>query len=129
MSRACPLPLQELWWTGGEGCPYRAAAKHGDLAMLRCLKRVGYPMTGSNHFLNMAIDEEYRMEVLRWLLDNRVQVDWNEVEWLDKEFRSAWRHRWSERSLWINSMWQQAKAQEGARGQAAGKVQGMQATD
>ncbi len=93
--------------------PYLRAAKHGDVAMMQCLRRVGCPLPRDGGVFREAVEEDCGLEVLQWMVEQGFPVDWDGVEELDKDRRAAWRHKWNERSLWIHGMWQQAKAQEG----------------
>ncbi len=106
----CPL-IQD--YSGGdvERCPYLAAAEHGDLAMLRCLRRVGCPLPVDGSRFAFAVEPGVCLEVLQLLLDLGFPADWDQVEEEDKRERPAWRHKWGERSVWIHGKWRQARAQ------------------
>ncbi len=94
-----------------EYSPYLAAARRGDMAMLRCLRRVGYPLpTNSGAFL-LAVLERFCVRALQWMVDQGFPVSWEQVEQEDREARPAWRAEWSERSVWVNMMWRQAQDQ------------------
>ncbi len=87
---------------------YRAAAMHGDLAMLRCLKWLGYPLDACV-FTSAATEDRCRVGVLRWMVEQGFPVDWEQVEEEDREARPAWRHKWGQRTLWIHTMWRQSR--------------------
>lgn len=91
--------------------PYLAAGQQGDMAMLRCLRRVGYPTPAHDRTLLRAVRAPCCLEVLQWMVDSGFPVCWHEVEQADRERRPAWRCRWSERSVWVHGMWQRAQAQ------------------
>ncbi len=91
---------------------YLSAAKQGDMAMLRCLRRVGYPLPIDGRLFLLAVHERCCVQTLQWMLDNGFPVDWERVEQEDREERPAWRREWSERSVWVNMMWRQAQDQQ-----------------
>ncbi len=93
-------------------CAYLAAAKQGDLTMLRCLRRVGYPLPRDGSHFASAVEQGCCLEVLQLLLDIGFPVDWDQVEAADKQGRPRWRHKWSERSAWIHGQWRQARDRE-----------------
>ncbi|PNH04936.1 Ankyrin repeat domain-containing protein [Tetrabaena socialis] len=87
---------EQLEWLVEQGClmgedgePYVQAACHGDLAMLRCLRRLGCPWGPDGSTLTRAVEgvikesygsEEHLQRMLSWLLDQGCPVDWDAVE-------------------------------------------------
>ncbi|PNH06649.1 Ankyrin repeat domain-containing protein [Tetrabaena socialis] len=99
---------EQLEWLAEQGCPmgddaepYVQAARHGDLAMLRCLRRLGCPWGPGGSTLTRAVSLilkyhyvhdgsmatifrwatiEHVEHVLRFLLDEGCPVDWDAVE-------------------------------------------------
>ncbi len=88
--------------------PYLSAAQQGDMAMLRCLRRVGYPVPTNTSLFLLAVLMKCCVQTLQWMVDQGCPVDWEQVEQADKSHRPAWRREWSERSVWVNTMWRQA---------------------
>ncbi len=89
---------QEPYWHS----PYLAAAQQGDVAMLQCLQRIGYPTPPNDETLLKAVRAGCRLEVLQCMADSGFPVCWHDVEAADREGRPAWRTRWSERSVWVH---------------------------
>lgn len=116
-----PCPQDCEFWYGELYCrsPYLEAAKQGDLAMLRCLQRLGYPLPPCDDTLQLAVDAECPLEVLQWMVDSGFPVRWREVEAADREGRPAWRCKWSERSVWVHATWRQEMARAPARQRAS----------
>ncbi|PNH01265.1 Ankyrin repeat domain-containing protein, partial [Tetrabaena socialis] len=81
VEQGCPM--------GDDGEPYVRAARHGDLAMLRCLRRLGCPWGSGGSTLARAVEgfpgNSYNSggileHVLSWLLDQGCPVDWDAAE-------------------------------------------------
>ena len=73
LHNATSLPLRPQH----NGCLYNAAAANNDLAMLRCLRRLGCPWgPDRGTFTNLAWCE-YEFPVLRWLVEAGYPVDWD----------------------------------------------------
>ncbi len=92
--------------------PYLMAARQGDVAMLRCLRRLRYPVDQHDATVAYAVEDYCRVEVLQWLADSGFPIIWQEMEWRDAFTRPPWRSKWSERSLWINQMLRRAEKRE-----------------
>ncbi|PNH03750.1 Ankyrin repeat domain-containing protein [Tetrabaena socialis] len=87
---------EQLEWVVEQGClmgddgePYVQAARHGDLATLRCLRRLGCPWGPHSSTLTYAVAElvnesyeprGYVQRMLSWLLDQGCPVDWDALE-------------------------------------------------
>ncbi|GFR44591.1 hypothetical protein Agub_g5869 [Astrephomene gubernaculifera] len=72
--RGCPVvaPRQVIHCT-----PYVVAARQGDMAMLRCLRRVGCPWQGSETFTCVRYDSS--LPIVRWMVEEGCPVDWAAV--------------------------------------------------
>ncbi|GLC38692.1 hypothetical protein PLESTM_000764000 [Pleodorina starrii] len=68
LEQGCPLPA--------DGRPYRHAARHGDLATVRCLHRLGCPW--GPHQIADCIAHSAPIPVLRCLVELGCPVDWEE---------------------------------------------------
>ncbi|GFR39587.1 hypothetical protein Agub_g47 [Astrephomene gubernaculifera] len=73
--RGCPVvaPGQDIHCT-----PYVVAARQGDMAMLRCLRRVGCPWQGSET-LTYCVRCDCSLPIVRWMLEEGCPVDWAAV--------------------------------------------------
>ncbi|KXZ42675.1 hypothetical protein GPECTOR_125g508 [Gonium pectorale] len=66
--QGCPMP--------GDGRPYDAACRNGDLATLRCLQRLGLPWGRAGAVITAAVSSSKRPPaILRWLLQAGCPVD------------------------------------------------------
>ncbi|PNH05840.1 hypothetical protein TSOC_007861, partial [Tetrabaena socialis] len=84
---------EQLEWLAEQGCPmgdnglpYGEAVCAGDLAILRCLRRLGCPwrtdgstFTSILKWLNYDLEDHVKC-ALCWLLDQGCPVDWDQVE-------------------------------------------------
>ncbi|EFJ41893.1 hypothetical protein VOLCADRAFT_98135 [Volvox carteri f. nagariensis] len=87
-SRGCPM--------GGTGQAYLVAARNGDLAALRCLRRLGCPWgpvaaggggsSGGGVFICAV--EDCSLDMLRWLHALGCPVDWQEAQMQARQRRS-----------------------------------------
>ncbi|KXZ47037.1 hypothetical protein GPECTOR_38g274 [Gonium pectorale] len=66
--RGCPMP--------GDGSPYVAACRNGDLAMLRCLQRLGVAWGPPGAVFHEAMRADANLAVLRWLLEAGCSFDY-----------------------------------------------------
>ncbi len=106
-----PCPTQEAN-SADEWCTYGYAGKQGDMAMLRCLRRLRYPVRPP--VLEAAATYECcPVEVLEWMVDQGFPADWEQVEDWHRGERPEWRGKWSERSAWVHRMWCKAQARRG----------------
>ncbi|PNH10038.1 hypothetical protein TSOC_003262 [Tetrabaena socialis] len=78
VEQGCPM--------GDDGEPYVPAVRHGDMFMLRCLRRLDCPWGLDGRTLTRAVTEftggsrAHVQHVLSWLLDQGCPVDWDAVE-------------------------------------------------
>ncbi|GLC38873.1 hypothetical protein PLESTM_000789300 [Pleodorina starrii] len=71
MDRSCPRP--------NDGRPYFEAAFNGDLAMLRCLRRLGFPWGGKDAAFKHGWRRSLDPSVLQWLREEGCDAHWFEV--------------------------------------------------
>lgn len=89
-----------------ERSPHVVAAQQGDMAMLQCLQRVGYPVATKRKVFQEAVRKRCCVRALQWMVDSGFPVDWEEVEQEDVQRRPASPRVWSEQSVWIHSQFQ-----------------------
>ncbi|GLC70439.1 hypothetical protein PLESTF_000973700 [Pleodorina starrii] len=84
VEQGCPFPL--------DGGAYLGAAFNGDLAMLRCLHRLGCPWGRPGELLADCVRIEASVAVLQCLLDlGCPEMDWDAaVKWVEGEALLAW---------------------------------------
>ncbi|GFR46870.1 hypothetical protein Agub_g8511, partial [Astrephomene gubernaculifera] len=88
-SRAAHAGCEEvLEWLAGQGCPiaqgeqgrgYYLAAVRGDLATLRCLKRLGYPWGRYGRVFTSSVRQPAPLAALQCLLEEGCPVDWGQA--------------------------------------------------
>ncbi len=78
------------------------------MAMLRCLRHVGYPVPTDQGVFLFAVGECCCLPALQWMVEQGFAVDWDEVEELDQGRRPESSLEWDERSV-SNAMWEQAQ--------------------
>ncbi len=95
-----------LEWLVGAGCraggglgsdPYVAAAANGDMATLRCLRRLG--VTWGEWVLRAAVDMGAPPPVVRWLVEQGAPWDGEAVE--KAEVKARGEERWRECAEWL----------------------------
>ncbi|GLC49925.1 hypothetical protein PLESTB_000323600 [Pleodorina starrii] len=108
VERGCPFPL--------DGGAYRMAARNGDLAMLRCLHRLGCPWGPPGKLLADCIHNVVSVAVLQCLLDlGCPEMDWDAAVKLaeDRVQREPW-ERHAALLAWLGEQRQQRRRQGGA---------------
>ncbi|GLC63199.1 hypothetical protein PLESTF_000011000 [Pleodorina starrii] len=95
VERGCPFPLG--------GSAYLGATRNGDLAMLRCLHRLGCPWGPPENLLAECICFEVSVDVLQCLLDlGCPEMDWDAaVELVEDRARMEPRERHAETLAWL----------------------------
>ena len=63
-----------------DGSPYVRAANNGDLATLRCLRRLGCPWGPATRGVFSRVAGHGPLAALRWLREAGCPVDWAAVE-------------------------------------------------
>ncbi|KAG2487682.1 hypothetical protein HYH03_013682 [Edaphochlamys debaryana] len=117
---------ESLAWLVERGCPvtpdaYVAAGRNGDLATMRCLRRLGVPYDASGTtFVRCVLSdgEACPLPALAWLLEAGCPVDW------DAALAAARRRRrdgqetlaWAARERWRRGMAEQAAQRRGWEG-------------
>ncbi|GIL91394.1 hypothetical protein Vretimale_17780 [Volvox reticuliferus] len=70
------------------GRPYLAAACNGDLAVLRCLRRLGCPWGPEAAVFSHCVAKGFPLSALQWLVSEGCPVDWEEaVEMVERFVR------------------------------------------
>ncbi|GLC49934.1 hypothetical protein PLESTB_000324600 [Pleodorina starrii] len=108
VERGCPFPLN--------GGAYLGAARNGDLAMLRCLHRLGCPWGPPGELLADCIRNVVSVPVLQCLLDlGCPEMDWDAAVKLieDREAMEPW-ERHAALLTWLGEQRQQRRRQGGA---------------
>ncbi|GLC53682.1 hypothetical protein PLESTB_000775900 [Pleodorina starrii] len=107
VERGCPFPL--------DGGAYLGAARKGDLAMLRCLHRLGCPWGRPGELLEYCICNEVSVAVLQCLLDlGCPEMDWDAAVKLVEGWREQ-RERHTALLAWLGEQ-QRRRRSPGAQG-------------
>ncbi len=97
-----------LEWLVGAGCragddelsgnPYMVAADNGDMATLRCLRRLGVPW-GEGLVCDAVHKYDTPPSAVRWLVEQGAQLDRQAVEWAEARARAE--AGWRECAEWL----------------------------
>ncbi|KXZ41486.1 hypothetical protein GPECTOR_438g320 [Gonium pectorale] len=86
VQQGCPMEVSEaagvgiVWWVREDGFPYTVACRDGDLAMARCLRRLGVPWGPAGRVIREVAEwttsrPVASLPVVRWLLQEGYPVD------------------------------------------------------
>ncbi|GFR42729.1 hypothetical protein Agub_g3647 [Astrephomene gubernaculifera] len=89
---------EAMEWLAAQGCPidqvvpmrfdpYIAASQRGDMATLRCMRRLGRPWSTLGDTFTDCVDSNSPLPVLRWLLEEHCPLD---IEAAERAVRRWW---------------------------------------